>query len=58
MHRIEMNVATGEQKRIELSPSEITEKVARQAVLDAEKAAKTEKPSVEERIAALEAKLK
>ena len=58
MHRIEVNVRTGEQKRIEFTPSEVADAQMRTAAEAAEKAARPPKLSVEDRLAAIEAKLK
>ena len=58
MHRIEVNVTTGEQKRIEFTPAEVAAAMANKAALESVEAAKPKTLTIEERIAALEAKAK
>jgi hypothetical protein len=55
MHRIEINVLTGEQKRIELTADEIAEAAAMKAAWDAEQA--TKQPTQDEVIATLMARI-
>lgn len=57
MHRIEVNVQTGEQTIIDLTPEEIAEALAQKAAWDAEQAAKQPEPNLLEIIAQLQAKV-
>lgn len=57
MQRIEVNVQTGEQKVIDLTAAEVADAQARTAAEAIDKA-KPKPPTLEDRIAALEAKVK
>ena len=57
MHRIEVNVETGTQTIIDLTPEEIAEALAQKAAWDAEQAAKQAEPNLLEIIAQLQAKV-
>ena len=57
MHRIEVNVQTGEQVQINLTEEEIAEAQASKAIWDAAQAAKQTEPTLLEIIAALQAKV-
>jgi hypothetical protein len=57
MQRIEVNVQTGEQSIIDLTPEEIAEAQAQKAAWDAEQAAKQPEPDLLQIIAELQAKV-
>lgn len=57
MQRIEVNVETGEQSIIDLTPEEIAEAQAQRAVWDAEQAAKQPESNLLQIIAELQAKV-
>jgi len=57
MEKIVVNLQTGVTTTVPFTPTEVAEYAARRAVEDAEKAANAGKKSVEERLAALEAKV-
>ena len=57
MHRIEVNVQTGEVTEVELTAEEIAQAQAQKAAWDAEQAAKQTEPTMLEIIAQLQAKV-
>lgn len=57
MQKIQINVETGEQLIIDLTPEEIAEVQARKVAWDAEQAAKQQEPNLLQIIADLQAKV-
>jgi len=57
MHKIEVNVQTGEVTEVELTAEEVAEAQASKATWDAEQAAKQTEPTLLEIIADLQAKV-
>ena len=57
MHRIEVNLETGEVTQVEYTAEEIAEAQAQKAAWDAEQAAKQPEPNLLEIITALQAKV-
>ena len=57
MHRIEVNLETGEVTQVEYTAEEIAEAQAQKTAWDAEQAAKQTEPTLLEIIAALQAKV-
>jgi hypothetical protein len=57
MQKIEVNLQTGEQKILDLTEEEVTQALAMKAAWDAEQAAKQAKPTQEEIIASLMARI-
>ena len=57
MHKIEVNVQTGEVTQIELTAEEVAKAQASKAIWDAEQAAKQTEPTLLEIIAQLQAKV-
>ena len=57
MHKIEVNLETGEVTQVDLTQEEIAEAQAQKAAWDVEQAAKQTEPTLLEIIAALQAKV-
>lgn len=57
MHKIEVNVQTGEVTQVDLTAEEIAQAQAQKAAWDAEQAAKQPEPTLLEIIAVLQAKV-
>ncbi len=57
MHKIEVNVQTGEVTQVDLTVEEIAEAQAQKAAWDAEQAAKQQEPNLLQIIAQLQAKV-
>lgn len=57
MHKIEVNLETGEIAKIDLTAEEVVEAQAQKAAWDAEQAAKQAEPTLLEIITALQAKV-
>jgi len=57
MHKIEVNVQTGEVTEVELTAEEVAQAQAQKAIWDAEQATKQPEPTLLEIIVALQAKV-